>query len=73
MNNYKNGYLYKVGEKISGIYHGVKYSGIVSNSRQHTMRIGQTDITVSLTEKIVVYGIERERIIVSILDDGKEI
>ena len=72
MNKYKNGYLYKNGDKIEGIYHGVPYNGTVRIARRHTVRHDLTELTVDLSHSVTVYGTDRTTIIVSILDDGKE-
>ena len=72
-NNYNSGFKYREGDKISGYYHGVSYSGVVAIARRHSIRLDQTEIHVLLDKPITVYKHERERIIVSILDSGEEV
>lgn len=73
INTNKAGYLFSENEEISGEYHGVKFCGKVSYKRRHTINHDQTEITLELNEKIVVYGTERETISLSIKDNGQTI
>ena len=72
MEQYKMGWCYKIGDKISGKYHGVSYSGTIRIARRHTMRHDLTELTIDLENIINIYGTDRNSIIVSILDNGKE-
>jgi hypothetical protein len=73
MNQFKPGYQYRAGDRISGIYHGVAYSGTVREARRHTIRLEMTEVHVDLDAAIVVYSDPRLSIIVAILDDGSEV
>jgi len=47
-------YLYSAGDQISGIYFGAKFSGIVTNARQHTMDASVTKIFITLDAPITI-------------------
>ena len=70
--DYRPGYTYNAGDKISGIYHGVAFEGAVMNTRRHTQRSNLTELQVLLTAEIEVYGTKRDCLILMIFDSGEE-
>jgi hypothetical protein len=56
---------FSVGDKVKGVYHGQKYTGVVSYARPHTMNQSYMH-HIDLDAPITVYSDVRDRIIVSI-------
>ena len=60
----ENNQIIRDGQKVTGVYCGVKYSGEVSASRANQARRAQIIYTVVLDEHINVYGRRTNRIFV---------
>lgn len=56
--------IYKDGEKVKGLYYGVKYTGIVKYGRPHTMNDSYLHF-IDLDTPITVFGAEREGIVLT--------
>jgi len=69
---YRPGYTYQAGDRISGTYCGTAFSGDVVNARKHTQRHDLTELQVLLDSEIEVYSMKRDRLLLMIFDSGEE-
>jgi len=56
----------RAGDQVHGAYYGVPFTGTVTHGRPHTMNAGEIVYQVSLTTPVVVYGMEREAISITV-------
>jgi hypothetical protein len=52
------------GQQLTGVYHGVKFSGVAGENRGVTVAPYDIELTIKLDAPIVVYGQEREQIVI---------
>lgn len=58
--------LPRAGEKVSGRYYSIPFNGTVSETRPNYMNYGLQIFFVSLDQPIVVHGLERQFICVTV-------